>query len=121
MQERPIVNAIIVYNDKSVVAQMLIDTGADLTILSRDKALELGMKFEGERVIINGILSSSIFYAKQVTLQIPPFCPIVTNVYISEENNNDLLGRDLIGTYFSLQMYNDTTIIEPLVSCQCDT
>ena len=96
---RPVVTARVNYESATIVAQFLVDSGADFSILRKDVAQALGMPLSGgERREIHGINRVAVkCYARKVFLSMPVFeRPFESIVYISKDLQPlyNLLGRD---------------------------
>ena len=115
--ERPIVRLMVEYKGKVAFINWLIDTGADLTLLSIDTAKQLGMDFTGKTVFIRGIVGGDTFYAKQVNMWADGICPFTATVYISPNNHSNLLGRDVLFKQFAVYMDKDRIVLEQLHHC----
>jgi len=96
---RPLIAAEVEHNQKKLVFNFLVDSGADFSLLSRDCAQKLGMDFsQGRTRPVNGILGHKVgFVEKRVKLAVPGFDkPFESVVFISNEfsHQDSILGRD---------------------------
>lgn len=82
------------------VADFLVDSGADFSLLSREYAKELGMDFsDGEKRVVKGICRHHGVECvkKKILLYIPEFDkPFESTIYVCEDLQlvHNLLGRD---------------------------
>ncbi len=99
----------------------LVDTGADITLLSRENADKLKLPIFGARqVVIAGILEQSdLFFVHNVDMRIAHCC-FVGQVAVPLKDGPMLLGRDVLLSAFEVTFDQNEIVLTPRFSfCNC--
>lgn len=113
----PLIDMMLSHGDQDLQVSALVDSGAALNLLPYDIGLQLGFRWEDQRlpIPIGGLLRGSEAYAVLVHCHIDPFPPLDLAFAWTQKSSNEvrvLLGQVNFFQHFDVHFYGSQHLFE---------